>query len=149
MGELVCSQQCLQSIACLLFSQNLKNKEKRVEKSKEKKQKNKEMKNLGSQLTLWFSKSPSSSFSWFEPIGFPCKIMPCKLNHNLICLGLEPSSKGLEANLKFLTNRNVRFHWTLFFEPLFKVALSIQSQIWLGCVSLKSPSGFQNKWGMN
>jgi hypothetical protein len=96
-----------------------------VEKSKKEKKRNEQPWILAYILILQIMSSPSSSFSWFEPIGFPCKIMPCKLNHNLICLGLEPSSKGLEANLKFLTNRNVRFHWTLFLEPLFKVALSI------------------------
>jgi hypothetical protein len=50
--------------------------------------------------------------------------MPCKLNHNLICLGPESLSKSLGTNLKLLTNRNTRFHWTLLFGPLSKVALT-------------------------
>jgi hypothetical protein len=37
-------------------------------------------------------------------------MMPCKLNHNLICVDLGLLSKGLEMNLKLLTNKNVRFH---------------------------------------
>ncbi len=45
-------------------------------------------------------------FFWSGPIGFPLKMMPCKLNHNLICLGSESLSKRLGTNLKLLTNRN-------------------------------------------
>jgi hypothetical protein len=52
--------------------------------------------------------------------------MPCKLNHNLICLGLGSLSIGFETNLKLLTNRNVQFHWTLLLEPLSKVPLRYQ-----------------------
>jgi hypothetical protein len=46
-------------------------------------------------------------FFGFGPIGFPSKTMPCKLNHNLICLGLGLLSKTIRTNLKLLTNRNV------------------------------------------
>jgi hypothetical protein len=56
-------------------------------------------------------------------------MMPCKLNHNLIHLGLGPSSKGLGTNLKFLTNKKARFHWTLFLGALSKVAPSIEISI--------------------
>jgi hypothetical protein len=52
--------------------------------------------------------------------------MSCRINHNLICLGFGPSSKGLGVILKFLTNRNVQFHWTLLLGPLSKVALNGQ-----------------------
>jgi len=45
-------------------------------------------------------------FLLFGPIGFPFKMMPCKLNHNLICLNPGPSSKGLGKNLKFLIDKN-------------------------------------------
>jgi hypothetical protein len=55
--------------------------------------------------------------------------MPCKLNHNLICLSLGPLFKGLETNLKLLTNSNAQFHWTLLFGPLSKVAFSIVQRI--------------------
>jgi hypothetical protein len=51
--------------------------------------------------------------------------MPCRLNHNLICLGLGPLSEGLETNLKLLTNSNTPFHWTLPLGALSKVALNI------------------------
>jgi hypothetical protein len=44
MGELMCSHQCLQSIACLPFSKNLR---KYSEKNSEKEKKTKTMNNLG------------------------------------------------------------------------------------------------------
>jgi hypothetical protein len=44
MGELVCSKKCVQSIACLPFSQNLSNKGK---ENIEEKTKNEKMNNLG------------------------------------------------------------------------------------------------------
>jgi len=50
--------------------------------------------------------------------------MPCKLNHNLICLGPGPSFKRPWDQFKPLTNKNARFHWILLFGPLSKVALS-------------------------
>jgi hypothetical protein len=59
--------------------------------------------------------------------------MPCKLNHNLICLSPEPLSKGLGTILKLLTNRNAQFHWTLLLGPLSKVALSVVI-VYLHCV---------------
>jgi hypothetical protein len=37
-----------------------------------------------------------------------------------------PLFKGLGINLKFLTNRNDQFHWTLLLGPLSKVALSFK-----------------------
>ncbi len=46
--------------------------------------------------------------------------MPCKLNHNIICLGPKSLFKRLGTNLKLLTNRNVRFHLTLLLGALFK-----------------------------
>jgi hypothetical protein len=51
--------------------------------------------------------------------------MPCKPNHNLICLSPESLSKGLGTNLKLLTNRNAQFHWTLLLGALSTVALSV------------------------
>ncbi len=82
------------------------------------------MSNLGPQLTLWFSK-PCALLFWFRPIDFPSKMMPCKLNQNLICLYPEPMSKVLETNLKLLTNRNAQFHWTLLLGSLSKMTLSL------------------------
>ncbi len=58
-----------------------------------------------------------------RPIGFPSKMMPCKQNHNLICLCHGPLFKGLGTNLKLLTTRNVQFHWTLVPGPLSTMAL--------------------------
>jgi hypothetical protein len=55
---------------------------------------------------------------------FPSKMIPCKLNLNLICLGHVLLSKGLGTKLKLLTNRNDQFHWTLLLVPLSKVGLS-------------------------
>jgi hypothetical protein len=49
--------------------------------------------------------------------------MPCKLNNNLICLGLGPLF--LETNLNLLINKNARFHWTLLLGPLSKVTLTL------------------------
>jgi hypothetical protein len=62
-------------------------------------------------------------FFWSGLIGFPFKMMPCRQSHNLICLGLGPSSKDLETNLKILTNKNAQFHWNLLFGPFSKVTL--------------------------
>jgi hypothetical protein len=62
-------------------------------------------------------------FFSFGPIGFPSKTMPCKLNHNLICLGPIPSFEGLATNLKLLTKRNVQFHWNLLVGAMSKVTL--------------------------
>jgi len=76
-------------------------------------------------LVLQTMSSPLSLF-WFEPIGFLSKMMSCKLNHNLIYLGHEPLSKSLGTNLKLLTNKNVRFHWTILVGPLSKVALNVK-----------------------
>jgi hypothetical protein len=70
---------------------------------------------------------PLMSFFLFGPIGFPSKMMPCKSQFDYF--GLGPSSKGLGTNLKFLTNRNAQFHWTLFLGPLSKVAPNIEISI--------------------
>jgi hypothetical protein len=64
-------------------------------------------------------------YFWSKPIGFPFKMMPCKLNHNIICLGPKSLFKCLGTNLKLLTNRNVRFHLTLLLGALFKVVIKI------------------------
>ncbi len=73
-------------------------------------------------LVLQSMSFPLCSFFWSGPIGFPSKMMSCKLNHNLICLG--PLSKDLGTNLKLLTKRNAQYHWTLLLGPLSKVALT-------------------------
>jgi len=56
------------------------------------------------------------------------KMMSCRLNHNLICLGLEPLFKGLRTNL------NAQFHWTLLLGPLFKMALIVDPPTPTKCV---------------
>jgi hypothetical protein len=66
-----------------------------------------------------------SSFFGSGLIGSPSKMMSCKLNHNLICLGPRPSSKVLGTNLKLLTNRNAWFHKTLLLAALSKVTLRL------------------------
>ncbi len=101
------------------------NKGKKKTMKKNKKQKNEQPQTLAYTLVLQTMSSPISSFFFSKPIGFPSKMMPCKLNHNLICLGLEFLSEGLGTNLKLLTNRNAQFHWTLLLGPLSKVALSV------------------------
>jgi hypothetical protein len=57
----------------------------------------------------------------------PSKMMPCRLNHSMICLGLKPWSKGFGTNLKVLTNRNYWFRWTLLLGPCLKWALVASS----------------------
>jgi hypothetical protein len=44
-------------------------------------------------LILKTMSSPFSCFLVSRPIAFPSKVMPCNLNHNLICLGLGLLSK--------------------------------------------------------
>jgi hypothetical protein len=83
------------------------------------------VKNGGVDVNAQNHKASIKLFFWSGPIGFPSKMMPCKLNHNLICLGLGPSSKGLATNLKLLTNRNVQFHWALLLGPLPRFALTM------------------------
>jgi hypothetical protein len=61
-------------------------------------------------LVLQTMSYPLSSFFGSRPISFPSKLMSCRLNHDLICLGPRPLSKGLGTNLKLLTNSNARFH---------------------------------------
>jgi hypothetical protein len=93
----------------------------RIKENKgEKNKKNEQPWTLVYTLVLQTMSCPLKCFFWFRPIGFPSKMMQCGLNHNLICFGLEPLSKGLRTNLKFLTNRNAWFHWTLLLGPLSK-----------------------------
>jgi hypothetical protein len=68
-------------------------------------------------------------FFGFEPIGFPSEMIPCKLNHNMICLGFGLLSKGLGTNSKLLTNRNVQFHWNPPIGPLSQMALNMKQII--------------------
>ncbi len=114
-----------QSIACLPFSQNLNNKGRTKQWKRTKNKKNEEPLDLAYGLAVQTMRFRVSSFILFRPISFPSKIMPCKLNRNLNCLGPRPSSKGLGTNLKFLTNNNVRFHWTLLLGPLFNMTLKL------------------------
>jgi hypothetical protein len=84
---------------------------------------------LGYILVLQTMSSPSTFlffvfFFGFGPLSFPSKMMPCRLQHNLIFLGPGSLFIGLGINLKLLTNRNVRFDWTLLLGPLSKVAFS-------------------------
>jgi hypothetical protein len=66
MGELICSQECLQSIACLPFSHSLNNKDKKNNRNE---QKNKKKPTLDLAYTLVFQtmSSPLSSFFWSKP----------------------------------------------------------------------------------
>jgi hypothetical protein len=80
---------------------------------KNKKQRNEHPRTLSYTLVLQTMNFPLSSCFVSRPIGFPSKMMPRKLNHNLIFFGSRPLPKGLGINLKFLTNRNAQFHWTL------------------------------------
>jgi hypothetical protein len=91
---------------------------------KEKKWKNEQLWTLVYILVLPTMNSPLNSFLGLNQL-VSSKMMPCTLNHNMICLGLGPLSKGFKTNLKFLTNSNTQFHWTLPLGPLFKVAFSI------------------------
>jgi hypothetical protein len=95
-----------------------------------KKQKNEQPWTLTYTLVLQTMSYPLSSFFFCLDQLVPSKMMPCKLNHNLICLNLVSLSKGLGTNLKFLTNRNAQFHWTLFLGPLSKVGLSLVCEKW-------------------
>jgi hypothetical protein len=124
--SLVCSQQ-LQSKALLPFSHNLNNKGRRKQWkiSKNKIKWTTLDPSLAYNLVFQIVRSRLNSFILSTPIGFPSKIMLCKLNHNLNCLRPRPSSKDLGINLKFLTNKNVWFHWTLLLGPLFKVTLKL------------------------
>ncbi len=60
-----------------------------------KKQWNEQPWTLAYTLVFQTTSFPWSCFFWFGPIGFPSKMMPCKLNHNLICLCFGPLSEGL------------------------------------------------------
>ncbi len=126
-NEGVCVLSTMPSIhICIFYSH--RNWATRIKKNNEKE---KTKKWATSDLSLHFD-SPNHVLSfklffffWFRPIGFPSKMMLCKVNQNLICLDPEPLSKGLDTNVKLLTNRNARFHWTLLLGPLSKVALSL------------------------
>jgi len=107
------------------------------------------MNNLGLHLHIG---SPNHELSlkffwwwWCGPIGFPSKMMPFKLNHNLICLGPIPSSKGLATNLKLLTNRNVQFHQTLLLGAMSKVTLKNFQHTTTNDMVLVTKSNFGNK----
>jgi hypothetical protein len=100
-------------------------KENNEEEQKTKRQKNEQPWTLAYTLVLQTMSFPLSCCFWFGPIGFPSKMMPCRLNHNSICLGPRSLSKVLGTNLKLLTNKNAWFHWALILGPLSKVALRI------------------------
>ncbi len=141
----MCFQNCPQFIACIPFSQNLSNKGFFIKKKPKKKTKKNEQPWLA--LTLWFSKpwdALEALFVWFGPNGFPSKTMPCKLNHNLICLGPILSSKALATDLKLLINRNVQFHWTLLLGAMSKVTLKNFQHTTIDMV-LVTKSKFRNK----
>jgi hypothetical protein len=111
MGELLCFQQCLQSIdvSSILIE---------FEQCKKIKWKNEQPWTLGYTLVLQTVSSCLSCFFLSGPIGFPSKMMPCKLNQNLICLGSGDSCKSLGTNLKLLTKRN--FIGPCYFDPSVK-----------------------------
>ncbi len=73
----------------------------------EKKHKNEQPWTLAYNLVLQTMRFCLSSFIFSKPIGFPSKIMLCKLNCNLNCCGPRLSFKGLGINLKFLIGKNV------------------------------------------
>jgi hypothetical protein len=104
--HIVCFQQCLQSITFLPFS-HISTTKVFKNNGKSKKWRIYQPWTLTYTLVFQTMSFPLSSFFCFGPIGFPSKMMPCKLNHNFICLGFGPLSKGLGTNLKLLTNRNV------------------------------------------
>jgi hypothetical protein len=113
MGELVWSKQCPQSLhnMCLIL-------EKKLSKDKKKNKEISKPSTLAYTMNLFYT-----LLIWSGPLGFPSKICQGQI-HNLICHGLGPSSIGLGTNLKLLTNRNARFHWTLLLGPLSKVVLT-------------------------
>jgi len=115
------------SLACLPLSQNSSNKRKK--KTMEKKQKTKNWVTLDPRLHFGSPNHELSLKLFFflsRPIEFSSKMMACELNHNLIwfVLILDPCLKGLETNLKLLTNKNVQFHWTQLLKPFSKVAIT-------------------------
>jgi len=106
----------------LTFSQNLSNKGLKKQ-WKRTNNNNKEMSNLGPSFTTLVLRITLNFCFWSGPIDFPFKMVPFKLNHNLICLCPGVLSKYLWTNLKLLTNKNTQFHWTLLLGGLYKVAL--------------------------
>jgi hypothetical protein len=74
------------------------NKKKR---KKKKKKKNEQPWILAYTLVLQTMSYPLSFFFFFlDLIDFASKMMPCRQNHNWICFGHGPLSKGLGTNLK-------------------------------------------------
>jgi hypothetical protein len=110
---------------CIFYShKNLNNKGKRKQW---KKQKTKKWATLDPRLHFGSLNHELSFklFFWFRPIGFPSKMMPRTLNHNLICVGPGSLFKGLGTNLKFLNNRTTWFHWTPLLGTLSTMAMNI------------------------
>jgi hypothetical protein len=79
---------------------------------------------LGYTLVLQTMSSPLSCYFGSGPIGFPSKVMSCKVNLNLICLGPRSLSKDFGTNLKLFLNKTAWFHCTLLVGALSNVALS-------------------------
>jgi hypothetical protein len=113
-----------QSLPCLPFSSIWIARVKKNSGKKPKKQRNEQFWTLIYTLVFQTMSSPLSFFFLVWTNCFPYKIIPFKLNHNLICFGPRPLFKDLKTNLKFLTNWNVQFHWTLFLGPMSKVAFN-------------------------
>jgi NADH:ubiquinone oxidoreductase subunit 5 (subunit L)/multisubunit Na+/H+ antiporter MnhA subunit len=110
---------------------------------KSKKQRSEQPWTLAYPLVLQIMSSLWSSFFWLGPIHFPSKMIPHKLNRNLICLDPRPLSKGLGTNFKLLTNRNAQFHWMLLFGCLSKLALNS----WVGHYFVTTYVKNRRGWG--
>jgi hypothetical protein len=127
-------QQYSESIICLPFSYNLNNKGKRKQWKKTKKLIT--LETLDYTLVIQTMSSSLSFLFWVSTNWFPSKMMTYKLNHNLMCLGHVPLSKGLETNLKLLTNKKDQFHWTLVSSgPKTSVVSVTYTHIWSCCNS--------------
>ncbi len=104
MGEMMCFQQYPQSInvpsILTKFEQQGYKKTMKKEKKKSKIWRNEQPWTLTYTLSLQTMGSTLSYFFGFGLIDFPSKMMPCKINHNLICLDLEPLSEGLGTKFK-------------------------------------------------
>jgi hypothetical protein len=97
---------------------------KRKQWKRKEKQRNKQTWTSTYTLVLQIMSFFLSSFFWVGPIDFPFKMIPCKLNHNLICFGLGFLFKSLETNLKLLTNRNAQFQFPYSLNPCLKWPLN-------------------------
>jgi hypothetical protein len=88
---------------CIFHSHNTKFEQQGYKKTI-KKQKTKNKKKLNPNLHFDSSNhgSPLSYLFGSELIDFSLKLMPCKINHNLICLDLQPLSKGLGTKFEAL-----------------------------------------------